>query len=396
MKILVTDGNNRAALAITRSLGRKGHRIVVGERTQPSLAKTSRYCRESFVYPDPARDSLGFIETLLRNVRERGVDVILPVAEITTALVVEHKSAFEAYCRVPFSDAETFSRASNKVEVIRLAQGLGIPVPISVVLVRPGDRPPWPNDLRFPVVVKPHRSRIPMNKGWRSTSVTYAKTETELDAILAAKNAAEYPLLIQQRIAGPGMGVFMCYNRGTLAAVFGHRRLREKPPSGGVSVLCESVPVAPQSRAYAKALLDHLKWQGVAMVEFKLDQADQTPKLMEINGRFWGSLELAIIAGVDFPELLIRSLEDRPVQLVDSYRIGVKSRWLLGDLDVLLMTLFKDRDTLDLPPGHGGKIQSIIEFLNCWQNDLHYEVLSVSDMKPALFEAMMWLTRRSR
>jgi predicted ATP-grasp superfamily ATP-dependent carboligase len=392
MKILVTDGDNRAALAITRSLGRTGHRIVVGEKTQPSLAQASRYCAESFRYPDPARDGAGFVETLLRTVRERGIEVVLPVAEITTALVVEHKSAFEAYCRVPFPEAATFNRAADKVEVMGLAEQLRIPTPISVVMEKLGEHPPWPAGLSFPIVVKPHRSRVPVDGAWRSASVTYARTETELDTIVAAKDPAEYPLLLQQRIIGPGVGLFLCYHRGARVAVFSHRRLREKPPSGGVSVLCESVPPHPRALAYAGALLDHLKWQGVAMVEFKLDLADNTPKLMEINGRFWGSLQLAIDAGVDFPSILLQTVTGERIEPVEAYRIGVKSRWLLGDLDALLLMLFKHRDELHLPPGHDGKIRSMVNFMKLWQKDLHYEILSLSDMRPGLYEAIRWFT----
>jgi predicted ATP-grasp superfamily ATP-dependent carboligase len=104
------------------------------------------------------------------------------------------------------------------------------------------------------------------------------------------------------------------------------------------------VPVSPQAQLYAQALLDELRWQGVAMVEFKMDQASQTLKLMEINGRFWGSLQLAIDAGVDFPFLLLRTMADEPVEPIGTYRIGVKSRWFLGDLDALLMRLFKRRE----------------------------------------------------
>lgn len=386
----MTDGDNRAALAITRSLGRKGHRIVVGEKTQPSLAQTSRYCTESFMHPDPVHESAGFVETLLRTVREKQIDMVLPVAEITTALVTAHKSAFERYCKVPFPDVATFDRAANKVEVLTLGEKLSIPIPTGVVLTKPGERSSWPEGLRFPIVVKPHRSRIPVNGRWRPTSVTYAESENELNAILAAKDPREYPLLLQQRIVGPGVGVFMCYQRGKLVAQFSHRRLREKPPSGGVSVLRESVPVSPEAKRYAQALLDELGWHGVAMVEFKMDQADQTLKLMEINGRFWGSLQLAIDAGVDFPSLLLQTMADEPMEPVDTYRIGVKSRWFLGDLDALLMRLLKRRDELHLPPGHDGKLRSIIRFMRVRQKDTYNEVFRFSDMKPGFYEAKQW------
>ena len=393
LKILVTDGNNRAALAITRSLGSKGHSIVVGEKVQPSLAQTSRYCVESVTYPDPAVDSVGFVQTLLRTVKELQIDVVLPVAEITTALVAEHKSALGQHRRVPFPDIATFDRAANKVGVLALAGKLSIPIPTGVVLTRPGDQPLWPDGLCFPIVVKPHRSRILVNGTWQSTFVMYAESANDLTEILAAKNPGEYPILLQQRIIGPGVGVFMCYQRGKLVAQFSHRRLREKPPSGGVSVLRESVPVSPQAKRYAQALLDALKWQGVAMVEFKLDQSDQTLKLMEINGRFWGSLQLAIDAGVDFPDLLLQTMSDEPMEPIDTYRLGVKSRWFLGDLDALLIRLFMRHDKLHLPPGHDGKLCSILRFMRIWQKDTYNEIFRLSDMKPGLYEAKRWFSQ---
>lgn len=37
------------------------------------------------------------------------------------------------------------------------------------------------------------------------------------------------------------------------------------------------------------------------------------PKLMEIDGRFWGSLEVAIALGIDFPYLFYRLAVDGDV-----------------------------------------------------------------------------------
>jgi len=70
-----------------------------------------------------------------------------------------------------------------------------------------------------------------------------------------------------------------------------------------------------------------MAWHGVAMVEFKVS-ADGTPYLMEVNARFWGSLQLAIDAGVDFPWLLYQLATGRDVESDDDYVTGVKSRWL--------------------------------------------------------------------
>ncbi len=48
------------------------------------------------------------------------------------------------------------------------------------------------------------------------------------------------------------------------------------------------------------------------MLELKVDDADGTPRIMEMNPRFWGSLALALRAGVDFPWLLYQLASVRP------------------------------------------------------------------------------------
>ena len=132
--------------------------------------------------------------------------------------------------------------------------------------------------------------------------------------------------MLQERIVGPGVGVFACYRDGRPVALFSHRRLRERPPWGGVSVLSRERAAASRARASTpRRLLDELGWHGVAMVEFKQDVRDGIPKLMEINGRFWGSLQLAIDAGVDFPALLVRGVEPTRVEPQAPYRSGSRA-----------------------------------------------------------------------
>lgn len=391
MRVLVTDGDTRAALAITRSLGRSGHRVFVGEKRLPSLASVSVHCHRSFAYPDPSEDSHGFIEALLKEAGKSGIEVIIPVSDITTLLVTEHMDEFRRCCEVPFPPYGTVDLAARKDKLVEAARGLGIPVPGTVVIASPGEaRDLAKLDIGFPVVVKPHRSRIRGPGGkWVSASVSYASDQKELDEALDAKKG-QYPLLLQERINGPGIGVFACYDKGVLKAIFSHKRLREKPPSGGVSVLRESIPVPADAREYTETLLGHLGWHGVAMVEFKQDERDGVPKLMEINGRFWGSLQLAIDAGVDFPSILMDIAQGKDVRPCVEYRTGVKTRWFWGDIDSLLMVLLKDRNGLRLPPGYPGRLSCLLRFLKPSFKDTRFEVLRLSDLRPWLYETSRW------
>lgn len=387
MKVLVTDGNNRAALAVTRSLGRAGYEVVVGESRTPSLAQSSRFCSRSVEYPDPTSASAEFVDSLSDVVRREAIDVLVPVSDITTFLVTQNRSRWPASCAIPFGDPAAVERAADKVDLVRTAERIGVAVPKSVVVEAARQLPdPMP---AFPLVVKPWRSRIPAVNGWRSTSVSYATDLEALNRDLQSRADAEFPVMLQQRIVGPGMGVFAYYHRGKAVALFSHKRLRERPPWGGVSVLAESAPIDPVAADYAIRLLDEIGWEGVAMVEFKRDLSDGLPKLMEINGRFWGSLQLAIDSGVDFPALLVRGITGQAVAPQTSYRPGVRTRWFWGDVDSLLLTLFGGKRW----PGNDrpARLKALAAFLTMRGRDLYYDNPKPGDLGPFLYESRQWM-----
>jgi len=221
--------------------------------------------------------------------------------------------------------------------------------------------------------------------------VHYAESEADLWRLYEETDyLVTHPSLIQERVDGPGIGTFVLFEHGTLLTAFAHRRLREKPPSGGVSVLRESTVLDPRLAEHAVRLLAPLGWHGVAMLEYKQERRTGTPFLMEVNARFWGSLQLAIDAGVDFPHLVYQLARgERPV--AGPYRAGVKSRWLLGDLDHLLARLVhRDRD-LHLPDSAPSKWQTVREFLRQGGPELHYEVLSRDDPRPFRHELRTYI-----
>ena len=119
-----------------------------------------------------------------------------------------------------------------------------------------------------------------------------------------------------------------------------HQRIREFPVSGGASTAAKTIYHA-QAFEYGKKLLDHLKWHGPAMVEFKYDPHTEKLALMEINPKFWGSTELGLAAGVNFGELLVRARRGEsiaPDYSADSYQ-RLSFYWPFeGDLAALWQT----------------------------------------------------------
>lgn len=245
--------------------------------------------------------------------------------------------------------------------------------------------------LHFPIVVKPSRSVSGPELHRVRNEVAYAHDEASLRETLKALPPAAYPALLQERIVGPGVGVSLLIWNGELLAAFAHQRIREKPPSGGVSVLRESIPLDEGLLSRSVDLLASLDWQGVAMIEYKLDHATNVPYLMEINGRLWGSLQLAIDSGVNFPLLLVQAALGIPSRAVTSYREGVRSRWEWGDVDNLLAMLFHSPNRLALASGRPDRLGALREFLRSWRSGTQSEVLRLNDPLPFLRESVNWI-----
>ena len=268
---------------------------------------------------------------------------------------------------------------------MRLAESLSIPIPQTWYVDDPDNLTVSLADLPYPLVLKPSKSWLVQDGKWLHTTVRFAATAAEAQDILKTDPAFQcHPFMLQKCIAGHGQGVFALYDNIKPIAFFSHQRLREKPPWGGVSVLSESVAVDPMLLAHARSLLDSVKWHGIAMVEFKVE-SDGTPYLMEINTRLWGSLQLAIDAGVDFPWLLYKMACGEPVKPVHNYKTGTRLRWILGDLDSLYLSLRSKNSRIE------EKLMAILQFLRPAPFKTQHEVNRWGDMQPFWWEIKRYI-----
>jgi predicted ATP-grasp superfamily ATP-dependent carboligase len=390
--IVVTDADERAALAATRSLGRAGWRIVAGGTGQTSLAGRSRYSAKSISIPDALREPAAFAERLVQVASAEGASYVIPISEASLLAILPHRERFPPGA-IPWPGLQAVRAICDKRRVLEAAPAFGIGVPRQIVVDGPRGLRQLP-DLSWPVVVKPARSVNQADGMTEKFTVRHAASAAELEQVTSTYPAAAYPLMLQERVIGPGIGIFLLVWDNVVRASFAHRRLREKPPSGGVSVYRESIAAEPALVERSRRLLEHFGWQGVAMVEYKVDERTGTPMLMEINGRFWGSLQLAVDAGVDFPRLLIECAEGRPAAAPASYAIGTRLRWWWGDVDQLLLRLRRSSEELGLPPGSPGRLQALGEFMNVLRAGDRNEILRFDDPVPFLHESLHWFLGR--
>lgn len=392
--VIVTDGEQRAALAVVRSLGAQ-YRCIVAASSGASIAGASRFCDRSVTVPDALERPDEFAAAIIAIAADERASLVLPISEQSVLAILPVRSRLLPAV-IPFPDFEAFNSLTDKRRLLEEASKLGIAIPAQVVVPNVTSLASIDFDaLHYPIVMKPGRSVGGHASSRAKLSVLYAASADELRRKIRLQPAAAFPLLLQQRIVGPGTGIFLLLWDGEQRAQFAHRRLCEKPPSGGVSVYRESIALDEELLERSRALLDRFGWRGVAMVEYKRDSATGQPYLMEVNGRFWGSLQLAIDAGVDFPRLLAASALGERVQPQTSYRIGVRSRWWWGQVDHLASRVRRRATAPPLPPGTVSVARAVGDLLfGPFRPGDYEEVLWLNDPRPFWNETVSWMGAR--
>jgi predicted ATP-grasp superfamily ATP-dependent carboligase len=299
VKVLVTDGASRVALAVVRALGRAGIQVAVVEQERYAVKTPasfrSRYVSRHDVIPSLADDG-AFLEALAE--RAAGYDIVLPVSTNVALTCAAQREKIPA--RLPIPSLAILRRANDKSAALALARKAGVPVPVTYAPEDDEELDAVAARVRLPAVVKLRDDAgTALEPGQR---YAICRSADEIRAAFRRLHVIKPFPLIQEKIEGPGYGVGVLAEQGRVLASFAHRRIREYPVTGGPSTVCVSV-VDERLTGYAAALIRELEWSGVAMVEFK---KDDDYRLMEVNPRFWGSLPLATRAGVNFPELLCR------------------------------------------------------------------------------------------
>lgn len=367
MSAIVTHARVRSALAATRSLGKHGINVFTADSVYPSTSFFSKYSESYFLYPSAKSEPKLFIQRIRDFVNENDVDVLIPIYE-ETFVISKYRDSFSNVI-VPLGGYKTLMKANNKQYLMNFASELGVKTPKTWTIKHIDEIEEIAKEINFPAVIK-------LVEGVGSKGIEYVHSEDELitryKAVTQKFNLkSSYPL-VQEYIPGEGYGVEMLFNQGELRAIFTHKRIREYPITGGPSTARISVK-HPEMEKNAIRLLEELKWHGVAMVEFKLDERNNEPVLMEVNPRFWGSLNQAISAGVDFPYLLYKMATEGDVKPVFEYRTGVKSRWMLGDCRALIGYLRTEK-----------RLKVLKEFFKF--NGQSYDDLSMEDPLPAFVE----------
>lgn len=366
-KALITDIERRKALPIIRALGEEGVKVIGISSHRFPLGNFSKYCSKVYLCSNYLLFPEKFLDELVNIINEERPNSFFPIEDEIIQLILLNKARIEKFTKFVLPDYINFMNAYDKWETITIAKDEGIPVPNTYMPNSEDEIDLIVNENPFKkYVIKPRKSS-------GSRGLVFVENVSVLkEKYLEVAKQYKRPM-IQEMIPkdGKGFGVFILYDyEMQVRAIFGHKRLREYPIDGGPSTLRIS--------HFDKDLIEkslnltrNMRLVGVSMVEFKENIITGEKVLMEVNPRFWGSLQLAIFSGVNFPVIYhLIALGEKPVPILD-FKTDLLCRWLLpGDI----LNFLNNKNRFNMHP-------SFFDFFNKRQTD---DILSLNDPLPVI------------
>ena len=369
----------RIVLTVARSLAAMG--VPVDLIYSDSVAAKSRVFRHTLRVSPPGRDFNAYGDEVSRCIEGLAMPLAIPCSDTALRLIKARGGQLATICRVAAPGLAAIHAVLDKSETMQLARAAGVPVPSRYELPDLAAVCSARGSLVFPLIAKPNsKDGTPAR-----FKVKYFHTfdELEREFIEDPRFGANY--LIQEYVSGHGVGIGMLVSDGEAVAVSQHRRFKELPARGGVAVTAESEPVDAELAGHSLRLLRKIGWQGLAMVEFKRSETGRVC-LMEVNGRFWGSIALAVASGVDFPRYVWELHNGVPHAALGQPHRRTRFCWSAGELTRL--------GELATTPGigSGSLVHETAEFFTNLLVRGGHPVFRVTDPAPGILE--LWRVGR--
>lgn len=340
-RTLVLNANSQAGLCVVRSLGKRGVPVTAASGIERSLGALSRYSEDAMVYRSPTEAPEAFVDQLASVLDEGDYFAVIPVNDATAKVLSRRKARLEETgATVAIGDWDQAKQVYDKARTFDIAESLSVPTPATHAPEDLADVERLADDITYPVVVKSRSKYVRDGAGrlhlHRVGDDSYAAGPEELletyrDALERNAHLESFPPLIQAYVPGETTTTVGLADDGEFQSWFQERRLRTTPHSGGNSTLIRGMR-DPTMHDHAAEVIDALDWTGPVQVEF-MRTPDDEYYLIEVNGRYWGSVPLAVDSGVDIPWLHLCQLAGHSATTPPVYRDDVvHQRLLFGDI----------------------------------------------------------------
>ena len=322
--LILEDGYSRGALAAARALRRAGWTVGIGAEVA-GLAASSRSTARFHPTPPPAAGLDRFIARVAAVVERHRYEVVFGAGDVEVLALSEHRSRIPA--AVPYPPHDVVLRAFDKLDLAREAIEAGLRAPRTEVASSEAlER------TTYPVVVKSRVHGPVAAPSRRRIEAEICHDRRRAAARADEIRAADGEPVLQELVGGELMALTTVRDHGgNTVAALQQRSERIWPVPTGISARAITEDVDPALLKGVEGLLARLGWFGLAEVQF-LRPTEGEPCLIDLNGRFYGSMGLATAAGVNLPALWGALVLGWDVDPAPPATVGVRYQWLEGDL----------------------------------------------------------------
>ncbi len=360
MNVIVPSGiGDHIGLAVVRSLGKKNISTTVVSTEKRAMPFYSKYCTKKIV----AEYTDDFLSGLTED------DIIMPNGEDEMLFFAKNAPLYDY--SLSFPDYATMENIIDKSNLMRFAETHHIPVPKTFFIDGPDYFQEIAPRLIYPVIIKPNRGR----GGRGIVRVDSPDMAEETYANILHHHG---PLTIQEYIPFTERfsAAVLTDDAYEIQRICIIEEKRTYPIKTGPGCFVETV-ANEDIKNLTFDIMNALKMKGMAELDFVIDERDGKPKLLEINPRFWGSLQCAISAGVDFPFLLYELAIGNPIGVSYDYKAGITTRNVICNDLRHLLTVLKGQFPFSY------KLKTMTDFVKFYQDDAYF-IFSFEDIRPFL------------
>ena len=337
--MLVTDADERSALAACRGLAQAGYRVTAAAGVAPAAGHWSRSSHRRLTVPDPRQDPRGFLNGLQTALDQEQHSILLASTDLSTWLISENRERFEGLCRLAMPEREVVRASLDKGSLVAAAPSVGLAAPASTICDSVDDAYAAADELGLPVILKSARSFVASSDGFVQKPVVLV---TERNRLATALEDLEPPFLVQryeQRTR-----VVSCSGLMTPGALLGFavvRWERRWPVAEGATSYCRTIAPPDGLARRVEELLEGVGFSGIFELEL-LERPDGELMAIDFNPRLFGWLALPIAAGANFPAMYCDWLRGLSPAVAEA-RAGVYYRWEDADSAHFVWQLRKGR-----------------------------------------------------